>query len=342
MPSIDYRQIQAELFEFISPRSQDVLARRFGLGRPHRDTLDAIGRDLLITRERVRQIEEASLSKLRSVQTPRVKDLRRAFCSYLEEYGGLRREDMILDNLSSDQKERPYVLFFLALAPDFFSTKADELVYPFWATDEKKIKLAHEVIESLVSEIESRHRPLLEDEIYDICPLEKALVKSCLEIARKIEQGIDGSYGLADWPEVCPQRLKDKAYLVLKETAQPLHFTRVAEIINEFNARWQQSGCRNTRQALSQTVHNELIRDPRFVLVGRGLYALKEWGYESGTVKDLIIRILKESNRPMTRDEIVDQVLKQRMVEKTTVLFNLGRKDHFRQNPNKTYSLVKD
>lgn len=342
MPNIDYRQIQAELFQMIPPRSQDVLRRRFQLDHPRRETLDAIGRDLSVTRERVRQIEETSLAKLRETQVPRMKEIRKVFRQYLDEHGGLRREEYALTDLSSEAKDRPYVLFFLVLDPGFFATKADEIVYPFWATESDKVNLAHQVVEQLMKEIEKRHQPLPEEEIIKICPMEEKIVRSCLEVARRIEQGIDGGYGLADWPEVCPQRLKDKAYLVLKETGQPLHFVRVAELINEFNPRWERSGCRRTRQALSQTVHNELIRDSRFVLVGRGLYALKEWGYQPGTVKDLIIKTLKEAGHPLTREEIVSRILDQRFVKETTILLNLSSRNTFKRLDDKTYWLAKD
>lgn len=342
MPDLDYRQIQSELFQAIPSRSQDVLRRRFGLNDSDKETLDAIGRDLAVTRERVRQIEEASMAKLRDVQIPSVQNLRRDFRIYLDEYGGLRREDRVLSDLSRQKGDRAYVLFFLVLEPDFFSARTDEWVHPFWATEAKKIDLAHDIVEKLVAEIERRHHTLPEEDILKICPVEKRLVRSCLEVARRIEQGLDGGYGLTDWPEVCPQRLKDKAYLVLKESGQPLHFTRVTEMINEFNSRWQKDDSHSPRQALAQTVHNELIRDSRFVLVGRGLYALKEWGYEPGTVKDLIVKILKEKGHPLTRDQIVEEVLRQRFVEKTTVLLNLGRRDYFKRQEDKTYWLAED
>jgi len=342
MPNLDYVKIKTDLFQSISPRSQNILERRFGLNNKNKETLDSIGRDLSITRERVRQIEEASLAKLRDLQTPQVKKLRRSFGSYLNKYGGLRREDCILEELSTKESDQPYIFFFLVLEPDFFSTKPDEFVYPFWTTQQEKIDLVHQIIKRLVAEISQRQRSLSEKEILKIYPEELNMIKSCLEVARNIEQGIDGNYGLTDWPEVCPRRLKDKAYLVLRETGQPLHFTKVAELVNEFNSCWQHNKYQSVRKALAQTVHNELIRDPRFVLVGRGLYALKEWGYEPGTVKDLIVRILEGEGRSMTREEIIEKVLEQRFVEKTTILLNLSRKDCFERQEDKTYKLIRN
>jgi RNA polymerase primary sigma factor len=54
----------------LEPREARVLALRFGLaeGRPH--TLDEIGRDVGLTRERIRQIEKEALAKLRQPDRP--------------------------------------------------------------------------------------------------------------------------------------------------------------------------------------------------------------------------------------------------------------------------------
>jgi DNA-directed RNA polymerase delta subunit len=73
-----------------------------------------------------------------------------------------------------------------------------------------------------------------------------------------------------------------------------------------------------------RSVHNELIRDRRFVLIGRGIYALREWGYFPGEVKDIIFKFLKEEG-PLTKEEILERIKKQRMVKENTVLINLAK-----------------
>lgn len=51
--------------EFLSHREREVIIRRFGLRTGYRETLEEIGVDYQITRERVRQIEAIALRKLR-------------------------------------------------------------------------------------------------------------------------------------------------------------------------------------------------------------------------------------------------------------------------------------
>jgi hypothetical protein len=87
------------------------------------------------------------------------------------------------------------------------------------------------------------------------------------------------------------------------------------------------------------TTHNELIKDSRFVLVGRGLYALSEWGYMSGVVKDVIKNII-ENDGPLTRDKIVEKVLKERYVKENTILVNLQNPKYFRRDKEGRYHNV--
>ncbi len=74
------------------------------------------------------------------------------------------------------------------------------------------------------------------------------------------------------------------------------------------------------------TIHNELIRNEEFVLVGRGIYVLKEWGYEEGTVLDVVKKVLRKAGGPLSTDEIIAGVLETRQVKPSTVYMNLQNK----------------
>lgn len=182
-------------------------------------------------------------------------------------------------------------------------------------------------------------KPLTFDEIKkEFSSFEKHLtpeaLQSFLEISKQIKAGVDGRYGLRDWSEINPRGVKDKAYLIFKQEKRPLHFTEVTKLINS-----SELGKMLGQKALTQTVHNELIKDPRFVLVGRGLYALGEWGYQPGQVKDVISTILKESDKPLTREQILEKVLKQRVVKANTIFLNLNNKHLFLKNPDGKYQI---
>ena len=98
----------------------------------------------------------------------------------------------------------------------------------------------------------------------------------------------------------------------MKKKKEPLHFREIGEHIKEIFG----------KQINHESLHNELIKDPRFVLVGRGIYALKEWGFKEGTVKDLIKDLLKDG--PKTKEEIISEIKKQRFVKESTIILNLS------------------
>jgi DNA-directed RNA polymerase delta subunit len=152
-----------------------------------------------------------------------------------------------------------------------------------------------------------------------------------LEVSEEIKQNVFGKWGLAKWKEISPKGTREKAYLVLKETGKPLHFRDIAKKIDAYHL--------NKKKTHFQTVHNELIKDNNFVLVGRGIYALVEWGYKKGTVKDVIESILKQSQEPLSREAILEKVLEVRKVKSSTIIINLN--NYFSKSEEGKYALKK-
>ncbi|MEK7176190.1 MAG: hypothetical protein AAB695_02330, partial [Patescibacteria group bacterium] len=130
-------------------------------------------------------------------------------------------------------------------------------------------------------------------------------------------------------PAIRIKGVRDYAYLAVKRHGEPMHFSEVAQAI----------GTLFSKKAHIATTHNELIKDPRFVLVGRGLYALSEWGYMSGVVKDVIRKII-EKEGPLTREKIVEKVLKERYVKENTILVNLQNSKYFKKDKDNHYHNV--
>jgi len=154
---------------------------------------------------------------------------------------------------------------------------------------------------------------------------------SILRALREVEQNKFGHWGIYDWREIKPKTINDKIYLVLKNHGKPIHFAEIADHINQIGF--------DNKKANAATVHNELILDDKYVLVGRGLYGLKEWGYKEGTVADVIKDILAEAGGPLARDEIIDKVLEKRLVKKTTIILALMNREMFEKAGGK-YQLV--
>lgn len=321
---INYPKICSGLLATLATRQREVISRRFGLTNSGEgETLEAIGKTLGVTRERVRQIERDGFLKLK----PQLKQNQAIFDSfkqYLKSAGGAKREEIILADLGG-KKWGSYVSFLLSLNPkDFqrFSETSD--FYAVWTLDQNSLLKAQKTIASLVSRFEEINKPTKLKELLKVSGLSSNALVSFLEISKKIQENQEGFWGLVSWPEIKPRGVKDKAFLVFKKEKKPLHFREVAALIE---------------RSLPQTVHNELIKDNRFVLVGRGIYALKEWGYQDGFVKDVILNTLQTAGRPLNKNEILDQVLKQRMVKENTVLLNLSNKKYFARDPNGSYTI---
>jgi hypothetical protein len=320
MINLNYKQICEDLLSRLAAKQREVIERRFGLKTGKRETLEAIGKSHKICRERVRQIEKAAIVKIKKTGSSH-KEAGKAFAKYLKNFGGAREESALLEELGGPEFKM-HANFLLVLSGDFvYSPETDDYA-AFWALDGQSAQAAKGFAEQAKSFLAEKGELASGRELGAAAQLKKAVAESYLGISKSVQKNKDGLYGLRHWPEVNPKGIKDKIYLLLKQNRNPLHFSEVAKRING---------------SLVQTVHNELIRDPRFVLIGRGTYALKDWGYVEGDVKDVINNIFGNENRPLTRQEILDRVMKQRRIKENTVLMNLSNKKYFTRDNEGRY-----
>ena len=319
----NYQKICSNLLSNLPERTRDVIVRRFGLDTGKRETLESIGTSYNITRERVRQIESDGLSKI-SRKIEKDHKVFQHFASFLKNYGGLKKEDILLSELGN-QNHGSHVFFLLNLSDDFKRIPETKDTHCVWAINSQSLDSTKNVIKDLYKKFKRTKKVLNLKECNAYFALKPNVLLSYLETSKLIDKGPEGKFGLRDWAEINPRGVKDKAFLIFKKENKPLHFSKVANLIGE--------------NALVQTVHNELIRDSRFVLIGRGIYALADWGYESGTVKDVISHVLKGAETPLSKDEVLERVLEKRFVKENTVLLNLSNKEHFLRNPQGKYLL---
>src|SRR3989338_1955999 len=345
------------LLKNLSTKEGDILARRFGLlGKP-KETLEQIGKYYDITRERIRQIETATIKKVRELRDFRreVDTAEQHIIHLLEGYGGIMEQNHLIEMVTENdrnevnQQAARFILEKL-LSEKIEAIHPDDDILSGWKLPVLSLDTIRESIRELTDIINQTQRLLSTAELLNtfkqgdffknnldsIAALklgatdeqlaeetEKA-IHSYLRISRQIEKNILGEWGMRHWKTVVPKRMSDKVYLVLRQANKPLHFTEITDLINQAKF--------DTKVAYPATIHNDLILDDRYVLVGRGIYALKEWGYQDGTVMDTIVDILSRADHPLSKDEIVDEVGKRRFVRKSTIYLALTNKERFTKN----------
>lgn len=368
-----------KLLQRVNPRERDVLSRRFGLNSSQKQTLEQIGISHNLTRERVRQIEAAGLKKLKKMREleGQIISLRQVLDELLVDNGGLMDKQYLQHSFLVLSREaiKDHDLSVYGNNFDFLVSKvlADDFDPVTSSLFNESVKLKYqeinhleELAQQLVDQVRQAKQLFLAEDLiklsfdleafranadklvsankFDLagvlsgqCGIQDSQllnkykpIYSILRAVREVEQNKFGAWGMADLPEIKPRTIADKIYLVLKEAVRPLHFRDIAEQINRVFS---------DKPANPATVHNELILDDRYVLVGRGIYALKESGYQAGRVVDIITRILRQAHHSLSKEEITDQVLAQRLVKKTTISLILSNKKLFQRLPDNTYSL---
>ncbi|MBX4200015.1 hypothetical protein KW790_00930 [Candidatus Parcubacteria bacterium] len=334
------KTIVKRLLSVLTKRGQDVIENRYGLGaKGTRMTLDAIGKKYDITRERVRQIENHSLALVR--KSKEYKDVQSAFDelkAVVVSLGGIVSEKDLLKHLAKDQATQNQVNFLLVVGEEFIREREDDEFTHRWHADPELAKKIQNALRKLYSRLSDDELVVEGDlintfleEVKDINEKYKneEVIRRWLSISQKIGKNPLGEWGKTDSPNVNAKGMRDYAFLVIRKHGSPIHFKEVAKAISQYF----------NKKAHVATTHNELIKDPRFVLVGRGLYALAEWGYMSGVVKDVIRKII-EKEGPLTREEIVKKVLKERYVKENTIMVNLQNTKFFKKDKESKYHTV--
>jgi len=307
MLTLDYKSVCKDLISHLSDREKQVIKRRFGLEGKNVETLQAIGDDFGVTRERIRQIEKRAINKIKEKSLSKHKKIFDVFFSYFKKFNDVVKEEKILKDLGKSQVHE--LLFLLSIDGRFFRINEDENFYSLWTTNKKAWESVKSLLLNIVNFFKRERKLMSVKELSVKFKVKENNLCEVLEISRLIGKNKRELYGLREWPEINPKRISDKAYLVFQELKKPLHFTEIAKFIERVNVK---------------SLHNELIKDQRFVLVGRGIYALREWGYFPGDVKDVIFKFLQEEG-PLTKEEIFEKIKKQRFVKESTVLINLAK-----------------
>ncbi len=350
-----------QLLNELSEREREVLQKRYQLTSDvaQKNTLKQIGDTYGITRERVRQIEREAINKLDKLTAlesykAQLDELEASLQTFMERKGGLVVEkdlvnEYVADNHSFDTLHQNAFLFVIEFLIDSIDrVEESDDFYAHWRLTELAHDDFNKIVTEVINQFEQSKQVSEEEALFNLVKerlltdlkvdflkslFEKhtdlqpeAVIASYLATTKKVEKNILGHWGLAEWPEVKPKKLSDKIHLIFKRSAKPLHFRDVAQNINEAGF--------DRKNICAATVHNELIANGGYVLIGRGIYARKEWGYTPGTVADIIAEIIRQTGKPMSKEEIYAEVLKQRQVNPSTIYLSLINKDKFQKHGN--------
>lgn len=331
------------LLLLLSEKEKNVITKRFNINETKRHTLEEIGQSFSVTRERIRQIEKNALAKMkRNVFNTSLKHLHSYVSEILVASGGLIKENelfsLIDKSLPGDLKSDQNAAHLSIVLHDDIDCVGNTICFhPYLKLKDipdYSIKFAsNKLVNQLhkygdVKSISRIHRDL--KQTFDDIKFDEPKIRSLIKIDKRLTLLKDDLVGLLEWRHIHPKTLREKILYILRADKNPLHFTDIANKITDEKF--------DNRPINLQAVHNELIRHSQFVLIGRGIYALAEWGYESGTVIDVIQKILKDE-KELSVEDIIDKVLKCRQIKRITILLALKNSDVFQRVGRKRYAL---
>jgi hypothetical protein len=361
-------KILSDLFKCLSKREAEILIRRYGLRqdmiskKKTRQTLQAIGNQYKITRERVRQVENFSIKKIKQSDEfhrhyPALKDF---VLNVLARFSGIAEDEFLINLLVKESgfevksgTERDPQEIVLHQVFDFILSKIiNDVVEPVltvpgfmgaWQEVGAETSTVEEGVNIVLEVIEKNNKPMLRDEViahFKKTPFYKnssqkitdEMIVSFLYLSNVLKENVFGEWGKQDWGTISLKTVNDRIYYIMSQHKRPLHFSEITDLINKKDAA--------IFIAHGATVRNILTAESRYILVGRGIYALKEWGVEPGTVSQLIEKIIKEAGGSVSRKDIIDKILEQRIIKKQTILITLSNKNKFKKLPEGKYALA--
>ncbi|HLD22279.1 MAG TPA: sigma factor-like helix-turn-helix DNA-binding protein [Patescibacteria group bacterium] len=337
------------LLKSLTVKEADIVRRRFGLWDKEKETLEMIGALYNVTRERIRQIENQSIQKMKNSSEflDTMRPVEHLIVSLIGNHGGVMTEEMLFDSLlpltDETKQNRRALLFILSqLLNDKIDRISELKKYRVgWKLKLASLEFIDTTIHELTTLIRSMAKPQQFEDLFkafqetafyrqNAQKLNDDALVSFMHVSMLIAKNPFDEYGLSEWGLILPKRMNDRIYLVLKKSEKPMHFTDIAERISKVFK----------KKAYPPTVHNELILNERYVLVGRGIYALAEWGFKEGIVARVIVEVLQKKGKPLSRTDIVAEVLKQRIVKKNTIHLALTNKELFSKTAEGLYTLA--
>ncbi len=315
-------------------RSIDIIKRRFGFDSGERQTLDEIGKDYGITRERVRQIQERSIQRIKHPSTKGrstiisiINDIfqKNQFiisdseADYLigkvfntSKFDGSSFLDMISDLGWIQKNKIGDVAFYTnnALKPTLSLTMTN--VYSLLKASSTMISLEEIIKKIIPSNTKYSENSDLQVIIKRICSLDPRIEERMPERYTL--------YGLHSRTNIWASLIKE----VLEKEGEPLHF---ADITNSVNDMFPNT---DNNHIDVRRLHSILIENHAFSHSGvKGTYGLTEWGFRKETTSELIEECIKKAGFPLHWKQIYNYVSKYKDTKPANIIAMLNSRDKF-------------
>ena len=260
-----------KLLKGLKDRDRYVLESRFGLNEVKKKTLESIGQEYDITRERVRQIQDAALKAIRKSDSyDEAREIFAEIETMIHGMGGIVAEDHFLETVGDDELVQNHIHFHLVVGDNFKKHKEDKKFHSRWSVNGELATKVHSALEKLHNHVTDEE--LLSEEQMIMKFLDRLdgvedgyvddeIAQQFLKLSKMVNKNPLGDWGLTSSQNISVRGIRDYAYLIMKKNGSPMHFREVAESISDTFG----------KKAHPATTHNELIKDDRFVLVGRGM-----------------------------------------------------------------------
>ncbi len=334
------KKVTKKIISELQERASDVIMNRFGLTADgKRKTLEEIGKKYNITRERVRQVEDSAINLIKKSEAFKAEhavfdELKQV----VKSLGSIVAEHELLPYVAKDEATQNHIHFFLVLGDAFKKHREDAHFHTRWSVDDEMTDRIHDSLKKLYGTLndedlipETEMIKKFFEQMKDVADhyKDEEIAKRWLSMSKTVAKNPLGEWGKASSPNIRTRGVKDYAFLVMRRHGSPMHFKEVADAISKtFGKKIHYATC-----------HNELIKDSRFVLVGRGMYALAEWGYKKGIAREVISEILKREG-PLSKEDVIKKVNKERYFKNNTVLVNLLNPKYFKKNKAGLYTVA--
>lgn len=341
--STEVQNLFVNVLQNLTEKERTVLVRRLGIDWP-RETLQQIGNTYTITRERVRQIEDVGIKKIgRIVRGTLLGEVQVMGEKILRISGGIMTKDKLVSAVIQELGingpiNENIIEVILQSGFNIQRNKPQLGVISYFHLPEVNKKMIQDIHREAVKILSKKGDIMEVATVYEMIKIalfssygkiETLVIDSVLDVFQDVIKGEEKFIGLEKWKILNPSTLKDKAIYVMKKGKRPFHFVELANVISD-----------TFKEPVKvPTIHNELIRNNEFVLIGRGIYVLKEWGYKAGTVLDVIIDVLGKTKAPLKTEEIINRVLKVRQVKNSTIYMNLQNKQYVERVGRNMYKL---